>query len=64
MRNLFVDADAGRAGKLVAELRRRLRVVILQYLSADRIQFGRGDTGFQRIRHGLHGHGADATDIL
>ncbi|MNS49714.1 hypothetical protein D3C86_1273150 [compost metagenome] len=62
--HFLVNADAGCPGELVAELRRRLRAIILQHLAADSIQLGRGDAGFQRVRHGLHGNGAKATDIL
>ena len=60
----LVDADAGCAGKLVAEFRGGLRAVVFQHLAAHGIELGSGDPWLERPRHRFDGYRAEASDVL
>lgn len=62
MGDLFVDADAGGAGEIVARLGRRDRALAVQHGPAKRIQLARGHAGLHGLAHRLQRVGHDPAD--
>jgi hypothetical protein len=64
MRDLVVDADAGRAREAVDQFGSRTSTGCAQVVPADLIQFSFGDAGLDGSAHHLERVGDDASDRL
>src|SRR3954453_8114235 len=64
MSDLLVHADAGRAWKVVGQLRSRTCAGSLQQCSPDPVELGGGHARLERLPHCLQDIGDDAPDLF